>query len=121
MKKSEFSARVKKKQKKSARSSRYRHISASARGGDDSSHSMREIKATRARKFWYAVADPHLPTWGVYDDYDKLAVFKPHRFKQFTSEHAARQWLDDIDNGIINPVGAGFPYECMCAARLANG
>ena len=127
MKKSEFSARVRNKQKKkSARSSRYRHLSASARiGHDDSSHSLRELRASRSQKsdrsqvYWYAIADPHQPSWGVYSDYNEVAKISPHRFKQFVDEHSARQWLEDVDNGIIDPVGAGFPIECVPRGSLA--
>ena len=74
---------------------------------------MRELRDSSKHQYWYAVADPHLPTWGVYTEYDDLAKFQPHRFKQFGNEHDARQWLEDIDSGIIDPVGTGFPYECV--------
>ena len=114
MKKSEFSARVNKKQKsKSARSNRYRHTSASARKGDVSSNSLRELRTGQPRTYWYSIADPHKPSWGVYTDYNEVARINPHRFKQFDDEHSARQWLEDIDNGVIDPVGAGFPIECV--------
>ena len=135
MKKSQFAAKIKGSgRSKSAQSHRYRHLSASARGGYESSNSLREIreedKGARAEsrrrgphsnreRVWYAIADPHQPTWGVYTDYDEVAKIEPHRFKQFTDEHEARQWLEDVDNGVIDPVGAGFPIECVPRGSLA--
>ena len=89
-------------------------MSASARiGHDESSHSLRELRVSRSQEYWYAIADPHKPSWGVYTDYNEVARINPHRFKQFVDEHSARQWLEDVDNGIIDPVGAGFPIECV--------
>ena len=118
---------------KTPRNERYAHLSASGRrDGDDSGHSFRELAtastskkrqvgkrfdpkqnrssgSSRRRKKkanWYAIADPHQPTWGVYTDWDVVKALKPGRVQGFQTEHEARQWLEDIDYGRIDPPGA---------------
>ena len=62
----------------------------------DGSRSPVVTKSRRPKKArWYAVADPHMPTWGVYADWQEVAAFlKPGHYKGFQSEHAAREWLE---------------------------
>ena len=119
MRKNEYSKRMGGRYTRGTpRNARYAHLSASGRrDGDDSGHSFHELatKPIRSaprkskRKPWYAIADPHKPTWGVYSDWEIVKSLRPSRYQGFYSEHDTRQWLEDIDHGRINPPGASGP------------
>ena len=84
-----------------------------ARNGKFPSSTYR--KKGKAR--WYAIADAHKPTWGVYSDWNEVARLKPDHHKSFLTEHEARQWLDDVGSGRIKLHGTHQPYSPRDSAR----
>ena len=128
------------------RNERYAHLSATGRrDGEDSGHSFHELamksaqsrrslaasvgtsgtarasgkssaKSRRKKKRWYAIADPHKPSWGVYSDWNEVKKFNPSRHRGFDTEHEAREWLEAVDNEHDIPTNV----EGRPTSRLTN-
>ena len=126
---------------RSARGKRYSTLSATARrnDGEESNHSMRELanmsrqrhrgslqspittQTRRSKKAgWYAIADPHMPTWGVYTDWQEVVALKPGHYKGFHSEHAAMEWLERESIRSTAPVKRGKHSSKSKSRRSKN-
>ena len=81
--------------------SRRRHGAVGGVTSEASRDGSRPTPKPRRRKnkrwSWYAVADPHKPTWGVYSNWDEVKKLKAGRVRGFNTEHEAREWLEEVD------------------------